>query len=172
MSAAKDVSTPLSTSQSLRLVHGTAPVDNSDFRRIIGSLQYLSLTCPDISFTANKLSQFMHKPTETHWTATKRLLRYLKQTIFHGIQISKSGLPLLTTFSDADWVGNVNDRTSTFAVARSSTEAEYRALAKAASKTMWLQNLLKELGFPLKTAPQLLCDNIHISASIQSIIPV
>jgi hypothetical protein len=115
MSAAKDVSTPFSTSQSLKLVDGTAPVDSSDFRRIIGSLQYLSLTHPDMSFAINKLSQFMHKPTQTHWTATKRLLRYLKQTIFHGIQISKSGLPLLTTFSNADWAGNVNDRTSTSA---------------------------------------------------------
>uniref|UniRef100_A0A2N9JAR7 Reverse transcriptase Ty1/copia-type domain-containing protein n=1 Tax=Fagus sylvatica TaxID=28930 RepID=A0A2N9JAR7_FAGSY len=185
MSAAKDVSTPLSTSQSLKLVDGTAPVDSSDFRRIIGSVQYLSLTRPDISFAVNKLSQFMHKPTQTHWIATKRLLRYLKQTIFHSIQISKSGLPLLTTFSDADWAGNVDDRTSTSAyisflgstpiswsskkqraVARSFTEAEYRALANAASETMWLQNLLKELGFPLKTAPQLLCDNLgatHLS---------
>uniref|UniRef100_A0A2N9H7X1 Reverse transcriptase Ty1/copia-type domain-containing protein n=1 Tax=Fagus sylvatica TaxID=28930 RepID=A0A2N9H7X1_FAGSY len=185
MSAAKDVSTPLSTSQSLKLVDGTTPVDSSDFCRIIGSLQYLSLTRPDISFAVNKLSQFMHKPTQTHWTTTKRLLRYLKQTIFHGIQISKSGLPLLTTFSDADWAGNVDDRTSTSAyisflgstpiswsskkqraVARSSTEAEYRALANAASETMWLQNLLKELGFPLKTAPQLLYDNLgatHLS---------
>ena len=172
MSAAKDVSTPLSTSESLKLVDGTAPMDSSDFRRIIGSLQYLSLTRPDISFAVNKLSQFMHKPTQTHWTATKRLLRYLKQTIFHGIQISKSGLPLLTTFSDVDWAGNVDDRTSTSAyisflgstpiswsskkrraVARSSIEAEYRALANAASETMWLQNLLKEFGFPLKTAP-------------------
>ena len=77
-------------------------VDNSEFHRIIGRLQYLSLTCPDISFTVNKLSQFMHKPTTNHWTTTKRLLRYLKQTIFHGIQIYKAGLPILRTYSDAD----------------------------------------------------------------------
>ncbi|GFY87730.1 hypothetical protein Acr_05g0013690 [Actinidia rufa] len=83
MSGAKDVSTPLSTSQSLKLLDGTTNVDSTEFRRIIGSLQYLSLTRPDISFAVNKLSQFMHKPTTTHFTATKRLLRYLKQTIFH-----------------------------------------------------------------------------------------
>lgn len=98
ISSAKGVSTPLSTSQSLQLVDGTALVDNLEFRRIIGSLQYLSLTRPDISFKVNKLSQFMHKPTQTHSTATKRLLRYLKQTIFHGIQICKAGLPTLTNF--------------------------------------------------------------------------
>ena len=50
MSGAKDVSTPLSTTQSLKLIDGTAAVDNFEFRRIIGRLQYLSLTRPDISF--------------------------------------------------------------------------------------------------------------------------
>ena len=85
MSGAKDVSTPLSTTQSLQLIDGTVVVDSSEFRRILGSLQYLSLTRPDISFAVNKLSQFMHKPTSNHWTAIKRLLLYLKQTIFHGI---------------------------------------------------------------------------------------
>ncbi|KAA8549678.1 hypothetical protein F0562_001304 [Nyssa sinensis] len=185
MSGAKDVSTPLSTSTSLQLVDGTAPVDSSNFRRVIGSLQYLSLTGPDISFAVNKLSQFMHKPTTTHWTTTKRLLRYLKQTIFHGIQLSKSGLPALTTYSDADWDGQYDDRTSTSAyisflgsnpiswsskkqraVARSTIEAEYRALANTASETMWLVALFYELGFPLKTPLVLLCDNLgatHLS---------
>ena len=115
MSGAKDVSTPLSTTQSLKLIDGTAAVDSSEFRRIIGRLQYLALTRPDISFAVNRLSQFMHKPTTNHWTSTKRLLRYLKQTIFHGIQIHKVRLPILRTYSDADWAGNVDDRTSTSA---------------------------------------------------------
>ena len=56
MSSEKDVSTPLSTTQSLQLVDGTTAVDSSEFRRIIGSLQYISLTRPDISFAVNKLS--------------------------------------------------------------------------------------------------------------------
>ena len=115
MSGAKDVLTPLSTTQSLQLIDGTTAVDSSEFCRIIGRLQYLSLTSPDISFAVNKLSQFMHKPTTNHWTTTKKLLRYLKKTIFHGIQIHKDGLPILKTYSDADWAGNVDDRTSTSA---------------------------------------------------------
>ena len=127
----------------------------------------------------------MHKPTITHWTTIKRLLRYLKQTIFHGIQLQKAGSPVLRIFSDADWAGNLDDQTSTSAyisflgfnpiswsskkqrvVARSSMEAEYRALANAASETIWLSTLLKELAVPVQAAPQVLCDNIgatHLS---------
>ncbi|KAF5475519.1 hypothetical protein F2P56_007319 [Juglans regia] len=115
MLGAKDVSTPLSTTTSLHLVDDTAVVDSIEFRRVIGSLQYLSLTRPDISFAVNKLSQFMHKPTVTHWTATKRLLCYLKQTLFHGIQLKKSKVSCLSTYNDADWAGNIDDRTSTLA---------------------------------------------------------
>ena len=179
MSGAKDISTPLSTSQTLQLVDGSATVDSTQFRKIMGNLQYLSLTRLDISFAVNKFSQYMHKPTTNHWTATKRLLRYLKQTIFYGVQLHQAGPSVLQTYSDADWAGNVDDRTSTSAyisflgpnpiswtskkqraVARSSTEAEYRALANAASETMWLSTLFKELAVPIKDPPLLLCDNL------------
>jgi hypothetical protein len=130
----------------------------------------------------------MHKPTVTHWTATKRLFRYLKWTTFHGIHIRKAVAPCLTTYTDADWAGNIDDRTSTSAyitflgcnpiswssnkqrvVARSSTKAEYRALANGASKTLGLLALLHELGFPLKVPPSLLCDNLgatHLSFNL------
>jgi len=71
MLGAKEVSTPLSTTAALLLIDGTSSVDNTEFRRVIGGLQYLSLTRLDISFAINKLSQFMHKPTATHWTAAR-----------------------------------------------------------------------------------------------------
>jgi hypothetical protein len=74
MHGAKAVITPLSTTTVLKLLDGTSSVDSTEYRSIIGALQYLSLTQPDISFAVNKLSQFMHKPTTTHLTAAKRLL--------------------------------------------------------------------------------------------------
>jgi hypothetical protein len=185
MLGAKEVCSPLSTSTPLKLNDDIASFDSIEYRRIIGSLQYLSLTRPDISFAVNKLSQFMNKHTQTHWAATKRLLRYLKQTIFHGVRLISHTHPSLTTFSDADWACNFDDRTSTSAyiiflgsnpvswsskkqraVARSSTEAEYRALANAASETVWIHSLLHELGFKINTTPSLLCDNLgatHLS---------
>jgi hypothetical protein len=185
MHGAKEVTTLLSTTTVLKLLDGTSSVDSTEYRSIIGALQYLSLTRPDISFTVNKLSQFMHKPTTTHLTAAKRLLRYLKHTIFHGIHIRRDMASKFITHSDADWAGNCDDRksTSTYicflgfnpiywsskkqqAVARSSTKAEYRALANAASETLWLIALFAELGHYTSAPPQLLCDNLgatHLS---------
>lgn len=55
--------------------------------KVIGELQYLSLTRPDISFGVNKLSQFMHQPTQTHLSALNRVLQYLKGTFFHDLYI-------------------------------------------------------------------------------------
>ncbi|KAL6346353.1 hypothetical protein AAG906_033149 [Vitis piasezkii] len=141
MSGAKDVSTPLSTTQSLKLLDGTTNVDNIEFRRIIGSLQYLSLTHPDISFAVNKLSQFMHKPTTTHFTAKKKASLILKA----------NHLPWYTTHKI--WTSSFNhifrcpnpiswSLKKQRSVARSTTEAEYRALANATSETMWLLGLL------------------------------
>jgi len=114
MLGAKEVSTTLSTTTALQLIDGTSSVDITEFRSVLSGLQYLSFTRPDISFAVNKLSQFMHKPTTTHWTAAKRLLR-LKHTIYHGIHIQKSCRFNLMTYTDADWAGNNDDHSSTSA---------------------------------------------------------
>lgn len=139
----------------------------------------MSLTRPDIGFTVNKLSQFMHSPTSVHWSALKRLLRYLRGTREKGILISNNGSFALLGFTDADWAGDRDDYISTTgyllylgctpiswrfrkqnSVARSSTEAEYRALADSCSKLMWITSLLSELGVKLNQQPVLYCDNL------------
>lgn len=73
----------------------------------VRSLQYLSLTRPDIAFTINKLSQFMHKYPDVHWNAIKRLLQYLK-----GMLLRRHSPLTLHAFSDAGRAGNKNKRTS------------------------------------------------------------
>ncbi|GAA0163474.1 hypothetical protein LIER_39605 [Lithospermum erythrorhizon] len=89
--------------------------ESTEYRRTIGALQYLAFIRPDIRFAVNKLTQFMHKPSSTHWVATKRLLRYLKHTIHHGLLLKKNAKPVFHVYSDADWAGKPDDRTSTSA---------------------------------------------------------
>jgi histone deacetylase 1/2 len=102
MEGAKPAPTPLSTTATLQLHDGTPSTDATAYRKIIGALQYLNLTRPDISFSINKLAQFMHKPTAQHLQHLKRILRYLKSTINHGILLQPSSNCNLVAYSDAD----------------------------------------------------------------------
>lgn len=87
--------------------------DPTEYRAIVGSLQYLTLTRPDVSYVVNKLSQYMHKPRNTHWEAIKRLLRYLCGTIEKGINIVCNSPLTLHAFVDADCGMNKDEYTST-----------------------------------------------------------
>lgn len=102
MQDAKHVSTPMATHQKLILSIGTPLANPTDYRQVVGSLQYLSFTRPDIAYAVKKLSQFMHKPTEDHWQAAKRILRYLAGTPTNGIWIRKDSSPTLYAYSDAE----------------------------------------------------------------------
>jgi hypothetical protein len=113
MLEAKPVTTPMASTTSLSAFDGEPFPDHTLLRSTVGALQYLSITRPDIAFTVNKLSQFMHKPILTHWQAVKRLLRYLKHTIQFGLQIYRNSCNTLQAFSDADWAGDKDDRRST-----------------------------------------------------------
>ena len=171
---ANDVTTPMSPSYVPSIHDGISLTDAIEYRSIVSGLQYLSLTRLDIAFAVNKLSKFMHCPTTPHWAAVKHLLRYLRGTIHHGLFLHQNS-PLFHGFSDADWAGNTDDRTSTSAhvvfaiswslkkqrtVARSSTEAEYCAVASITAEITWLQSLLHELGIKLSTIPTVYCYNI------------
>jgi hypothetical protein len=83
------------------------------YRSVVGVLQYATLTRPDISFSVNKVSQFMHQPTELHWGAVKRILRYLAGSLASGLQFYRNSTTQIHAYSDADWAGDVDDRRST-----------------------------------------------------------
>ena len=89
MLQSKPVATPLAASPKLTLNSGSPLSDPSEYLRVVGSLQYLALTRPDVSYAVNRLSQFMHRPTLDHWNAVKRVLRYLSGTLSHGIFLKK-----------------------------------------------------------------------------------
>ncbi|WKA06381.1 hypothetical protein VitviT2T_024283 [Vitis vinifera] len=151
----------------------------------IQELKDFLITRPDISYAVHQVSQYLSAPRSTHYAAVLRILRYLKGTLFHGLFYSAQSPLVLRAFSDADWAGDPTDRRSTTGycfllgssliswrskkqtfVARSSTEAEYRALADTTSELLWLRWLLKDLGVSTSSATPLYYDNqsaIHIA---------
>ncbi|XP_031247247.1 secreted RxLR effector protein 161-like [Pistacia vera] len=148
------------------------------YRSTIGALQYLILSRPNIAFSVNKLSQFLKAPTQQHWQARKRLLRYLKGTPNFGLHFTKSNRLNLECYTDVDWAGSLENRISTNGccvflgsnliqwtfrkqkvVALSSTEAEYRALAQGAIELAWFCSLFSEIGVTLSEIPVIWCDN-------------
>ena len=84
----------------LTLNDGSPLANATQFRSLVGGLQYLQFTRPDIAFAVNKLAQFMHAPTQTHWTAAKRLLHYLKHTIHLGLTFQRQQPFHLQAYSD------------------------------------------------------------------------
>jgi hypothetical protein len=169
------------TSEKLSL-QGGEPLelnDSTQYRSIVGALQYLTLTRPDISFAVNKVCQFLHSSTTMHREAIKQILRYLQGSTKLGIKIYRSNSLLISAYSDVDWAGCTVDRRSTGGYAiylgsnlvswsarkqatmsRSSTESEYKALANATAEIMWIQTFLYELKIPSPATTKIWCDNM------------
>jgi hypothetical protein len=106
MFACKPVSTPLATSTKLSAHDGDllSSKDATKYRSIVGVLQYLTLTRPDTSYVVNKVCQYLHAPRSVHWTAVKRILRFLKYSIDYVFMIRPSPSTMANAFSDVDWV--------------------------------------------------------------------
>jgi hypothetical protein len=121
----------------------------------------------------------MHDPRLPHLSYVKKILRYLKGTLDHGLLLNSSSPTSLTVYSDADWAGCPDTRRSTsgfcvylgdnlvswsskrqVTVSRSSAEAEYRAVAHAVAEAVWIRQLLVELQRPVEHATIVYCDNI------------
>ncbi|KAJ0600057.1 putative RNA-directed DNA polymerase [Helianthus annuus] len=159
LSNAHPVDSPITPGVKLAL-GDSSPFENPvKYRQVVGALQYVTLSRPDITYAVNKVCQFMHSPTENQWSVVKRILRYLKGTATHGLLLKQQSPPVLhaytdasfnnlSAFSDADWAGCPDDRRSTGGyaiylgsnlvswsarkqktVSRSSTKSEYKALA-------------------------------------------
>ncbi|GKA52305.1 ribonuclease H-like domain-containing protein [Tanacetum coccineum] len=151
------------------------------YRSLAGSLQYLTFTGPDISYAVQQVCLYMHDPREPHFSALKRILRYVRGTLDHGLQLFSSSTTSLVAYSDVDWAGWPTTRRSTSGycvflgnnllswsskrqptLSRSSVEAEYRGVANVVAETCWLRNLLRELHTPLSFAMLVYYDNVSV----------
>ena len=141
------------------------------YQSMLGSLMYImTQSRPDIAFAVSKLSQYVSRPTKTHWEALKQVLRYLSGTKDIGITYGQSGkdsasILTLTGWTDASYNSDINNSKSTggwlfllngpavswsskkqSTVALSTCEAVYMAQAEAAKEAIWLRDILDELG--------------------------
>ena len=177
MENSKPTKTPCCPIVHLTPFEGSVLPDPIEYRSMVGALQYLTFTHPDLAFSVHQLCQFMHHPTTSHLEATKRVLHYVRGTLHFRIHLAPSPLTF-SAFSDADWAEDPTNRKSTTGmlvflgsnpifwsskkqstVFCSSKEAEYRALASTTAELAWLRTLFKKLKIFLPHIPILWCDN-------------
>jgi hypothetical protein len=155
----------------------------TQYQSAVGALLHAArATRPDISYATTALSQHCKAPSDQHWQAVKRVFRYLRGTLDHGLTYRGTGSikqpPTLQGYCDSDYAEDEIDRRSITGyafilsgaaiswasrkqptVAHSSTEAEYMAASDAAKEAVWWRSFLSSLGYPMDNATSILSDN-------------
>jgi hypothetical protein len=187
MENCKSVNTPLVLNSKMMKDDGAKKSDEKVYRSLVGCLLYLTATRPDLMFTVNLLSRYRQEPSEIHFQAAKRVLRYIKGTEDYGISFTKSEKFVLTGFTDSDWAGSADDMKSTSGyafyagsslvcwnsikqktVAQSTAEAEYIAATEATNQAIWLRKILNDLKHQQSEATTILCDNQSAVAIVKN----
>ena len=106
----KIVDTPIEYNYRLNSHDGESLSDATIYKYLVGSLIYLTVSRPDISYAVHVVSQFMAAPRSLYYATVLRILRYLKGTIFDGLHFSSHSSLTLQAYSDANWAGNPTDR--------------------------------------------------------------
>ncbi|GKB61353.1 ribonuclease H-like domain-containing protein, partial [Tanacetum coccineum] len=159
MSNCNATRTPVDTESKLGS-DGDPVSDSTLYRSLAGGLQYLTFTRPNISYVVQQICLHMHDPREPHLAALKRVLRYIRGTLDHGLQLHVSSTSQLNAYTDADWTGCPVTRPSTYGycvflrdnllswsakrqvtLSRSSSEAEYRGVANVVAETTWIRHV-------------------------------
>nr|KYP40128.1 Retrovirus-related Pol polyprotein from transposon TNT 1-94 [Cajanus cajan] len=184
----RPIDSPMDPNQKLMTDQGEPFREPERYRRLVGKLIYLTITRPDLSFAVGVVSQFMQVPHIDHWNAVLRILRYIKKAPGQGLLYEDKGDNRISGYCDADWAGCPIDRRSTTGycvflggnliswkskkqnvVARSSAEAEYRAMALITCEFIWIKQLIQELRFCENHPMKLYCDNqaaLHIASNL------
>jgi len=177
MDSCKESSTPMATNCYLDSDEPGKCVDQTKYRGMIGSLLYLTASRPDIMHSVCVCARFQSCPKESHLTAVKRILKYLKGTKSLGLWYPRGANISLVGYSDSDFGGCKVDRKSTSGtchllgcslvswhskkqacVALSTTEAEYIAAGSCCAQSIWIKHHLEDYGIHLDSIP-LRCDS-------------
>eukprot|EP00253_Pinus_taeda_P007274 PITA_07274 len=178
MQNSKAAMTPTVVGLKLTKEDSSKDFDPKLYKSIVGSLMYLTATRAYIMHAVSLISRFMERPKETHWQATKRILRYVNGTKRFGILYSSSESFMLTGYNDNDWARSVDDRKSTSGyvfhmgsgaiswaskkqpvVSLSTTEAEYVAATASNIQAVWLRRVLRDLCHAQENGTTIYCDN-------------
>uniref|UniRef100_A0ACD5W9H1 Uncharacterized protein n=1 Tax=Avena sativa TaxID=4498 RepID=A0ACD5W9H1_AVESA len=180
----RTVETPMELNVKLQPTDGDPLPDPTRYRHLVGSLVYLAVTRPDISYLVHILSQFVSAPTTVHYSHLLRVLRYLRGTITRRLLFPRSSSLQLQCYSDATWASDPSDRRSLSAycvflggsliawktkkqtsVSRSSVDVELRAMALLTAEVTWLRWLLEDFGVSI-TTPTLVLSDITCAISV------
>ncbi|XP_049349699.1 secreted RxLR effector protein 161-like [Solanum verrucosum] len=162
---AKPCGTPMAPNAHLTKDDAVPFDDPERYRRLVGKLNYLTVTRLDIAYAVSIVSHFMSIPTVKHWAALEQILCYLKGSPSLGILYRDHTHTRVECFVDTDWAGSRIDRKLTTSycvfvggnlvswrskkqnvVSRSSAESEYSAMAQSTCEILWIQHLLAEVG--------------------------
>ncbi|XP_019226396.1 PREDICTED: uncharacterized protein LOC109207850 [Nicotiana attenuata] len=156
------MSSPLNSSTKLKANEGNLLTDPTQYRKLVGKLNFLTNTRLDIAYSVQHLSQYRQSPRDSHLKAAMHVLRYLKGDPGMGIFLSNSADYRLRAFCDSDWAAYPEARKSIsdfivlhgdnpinwkskkqYTVSLSSAEAEYRSARKVVVQLVWLSKLLR-----------------------------
>ena len=149
----------------LQLASANKVVNQEQFQRLVRRFIYLAHTQSNIAFAVSAVSQLMHSPREEHFKGIDRILKYVKGKPGVDLPFENHGYSRIEAYIDADWARSMTDRRSTSSyytfirgnqvtwrskkqimVARSSAEAEFRAVAHGICELLWRKNLLEDLS--------------------------
>ena len=109
MEEAKPASTPGYHGKQLSTTKGTLLPNPTEYKSLVGALQYAAIARPDIAFVVNMACRFMSQPRDAHWKVVKCILRYLKGTLSLGLLFQPSSILDLQGYSDVDWASCPDD---------------------------------------------------------------
>jgi hypothetical protein len=104
------LSTPMTTNCKLNKQDDTLDINQTIYRSVIENLLYLKTSIPDIMQVVGLVGRFQSNPKETHVLAVKRIFRYLQGTIDYGLWYPKNTGLITRSYTDAYWVGSIDDR--------------------------------------------------------------